>query len=396
MFDGETFRSEGGTVLVDDGRIVGVEARSAALPEGCQVTEFAGATVLPGLIDMHVHLCGDAADGALDKLSDYSDEELDAVIAKSLQDEVAGGVTTVRDLGDRQWAVVAWRDRLAAVSTDRCLPTIVASGPPITSPGGHCWNMGGEVQGRAELRAAVRERAERRVDVVKVMASGGFVTAGTEVMACQFSLDDLSLIVDEAHGCGLGVTAHAHGLPAVHQALDAGVDGIEHCTCMTETGITLSDELVGRLASAGVVVCPTLGGAAGTAPPPAVLALLARTGRSLEAGQAARRAAFARMHKGGVTIASGSDAGIGEVKPHGVLARGVGALAAGGVPVAEALASATSVAAKAAGLGPSKGRLQPGYDADLLVIDGDLGHDVEGLEQVQAVYLRGRRVPPER
>jgi imidazolonepropionase-like amidohydrolase len=256
--------------------------------------------------------------------------------------------------------------------------------------------MGGEVQGRAELRAAVRERAERRVDVVKVMASGGVMTAGTEVMACQFSLDELRLVVDEAHGLGLGVTAHAHGLPAVHQALDAGVDGIEHCSCATETGRALSDGLVGQLASAGVVVCPTLGRAAGVAPAPAVLALLARTGSTWEAGLAARRAMFARMHSGGVTLASGSDAGIAEAKPHGVLARAVGELAAGGVPVAEALASATSVAAKAAGLGPSKGRLQPGYDADLVVVDGDPGHDVEALARVQAVYLRGRGVPPER
>jgi imidazolonepropionase-like amidohydrolase len=144
-FDGEQAIPGGALVLVDGGRIVGVEPGSAPLPEGWPVTELPGATLLPGLIDAHVHLCGDSQAGALDeRLPGYGDAELDQVIAQALRRQLAAGVTTVRDLGDRRWAVLGWRDRLAAgAQVGFPCPTIVASGPPITSPGGHCWHMGG-------------------------------------------------------------------------------------------------------------------------------------------------------------------------------------------------------------------------------------------------------------
>jgi imidazolonepropionase-like amidohydrolase len=93
--------------------------------------------------------------------------------------------------------------------------------------------MGDEAQGAAALRAAIRERAERRVDVVKIISSGGVTTAGTDLLACQFCNDDVRLLIDEAHAAGLPVTVHAHGLPAVEQAIEAGADGIEHCACLT-------------------------------------------------------------------------------------------------------------------------------------------------------------------
>ncbi|MGH3823016.1 MAG: hypothetical protein ACRDRA_09320 [Pseudonocardiaceae bacterium] len=116
-----------------------------------------------------VHLGGDGLDGALDRLAHYRDEELAEVIEAALRRHLAAGVTTVRDLGDRRWSVVERRDRAAQSQGDTVYPTIVASGPPITSPRGHCWYMGGEVQGDAALRAAISKRAQRQVDVVKIM-----------------------------------------------------------------------------------------------------------------------------------------------------------------------------------------------------------------------------------
>src|SRR5262249_34400940 len=156
----------------------------------------------------------------------YSDERVDAVIEAGLRAQLAAGVTTVRDLGDRRWVTLGWRDRIADGTAGVAGPTIVAAGPPITPPAGHCWHMGGEAADAEALRAAVREHAERGADIIKVMASGGVMTAGTEVLACQYTVEELRTVADEAHARGLAVTAHAHGLPAVVHAMDAGVDGI--------------------------------------------------------------------------------------------------------------------------------------------------------------------------
>jgi len=248
--------------------------------------------------------------------------------------------------------------------------------------------MGGVAEHPGELRAAVAERAERGVDIIKVMASGGATTAGTDVLACQYSLEQLRIVVGEAHARGLAVTAHAHGLPAVIQAVDAGADGIEHCGCLTERGIEVPDELVERLAADRIIVCPTLGRNPGATPPPAMLAIQQRTGLTWQD----RQAMVGQLHAAGVIIASGVDAGISSGKPHGILAHAIADLVAGGISAADALASATSAAAGACGLADRKGRLRAGYDADLAVIDGDPLADIRALTAVQAVYLNGQAV----
>ena len=163
-FDGERFVAGGATVLVDDGLILGVEPAAYDLPSDCPVRGYDAATVLPGLIDNHVHLVTDSAPMALDRVAGYSGEEIEAVVTEALRRHLAAGVTTVRDLGDRNFNVVDRRD--AQRARDDGLPWIVASGPPVTTPGGHCCYLGGEAAGAAQLHAAVRERAERRVDVV--------------------------------------------------------------------------------------------------------------------------------------------------------------------------------------------------------------------------------------
>jgi imidazolonepropionase-like amidohydrolase len=386
-FDGERAVPGGALVLTSRGRIVGIEPASARLPDGWPLVEVPGATLLPGLVDAHVHLCGDGRDAALERLPGCSDADLAGVIEQALRQQLAAGVTTVRDLGDRRWAVLEWREWLAAGDGGPSYPTIVAAGPPITSPGGHCWHMGGEAQGAGQLRQAVQERAERHVDVVKVVASGGHTTPGTDVLACQFTPEELRVVVEEAHRRGLPVTAHAHGLPAVEPAVAAGVDGIEHCSCLTPAGIRQPDRLLEELAARRIVVCPTLGWAPGVslAIPPAMAARMAQAGITLEAF----RAAVGRLHRAGVRLVAGSDAGIAPAKAHGVLPEWVVALVAAGVPAADALASATSGAALACGLGDRKGRLRAGYDADLLLVDGDPLADAGALRRVVGVMLRG-------
>jgi imidazolonepropionase-like amidohydrolase len=227
-FDGENFRVGGGTVLMEEARIVGVEPMGYEPPSDYQLVDYGNATVLPGLIDTHVHLFGNSGVMALERVAGYSPQEIDEVVTESRRRQLAAGVTTVRDLGDRHFSVVEWRD--AQRQVDDRLPWILASGPPITTPGGHCGYLGGEVSGADEIVAAVRGRVERQVDVVKVMASGGLVTTGTDVYAPQFSIEELRLLVEQAHAAGLPVTVHAHAAPTVDQAVAVGVDGIEHAS----------------------------------------------------------------------------------------------------------------------------------------------------------------------
>jgi imidazolonepropionase-like amidohydrolase len=383
-FDGERFLDGGALVLVEDGVIAGVEPAGAAPPEGCAVTEVPGGTLLPGLVDTHVHLCGDGGPRALDQIPELDPAELDAVVTAAEQACLRAGVTTVRDLGDHRWTV------LERAGRDGVRPTVVAAGPPITSPRGHCWSMGGETVGVEALRRAVRERAERGAGVVKVMASGGVLTPGTDVTACQFTLEELRALVDEAHRLGLPVTAHAHGLPAVERSLAAGVDGIEHCSCLTATGPRLPAELGAALSAAGTCVCPTVGFVPGIDPPPHVRARMQAVGATVEQ----HLPHVAELYRAGVTLLAGTDAGVGPPKPHGQVAQAVADLVDRcAVPLAEALTAATARAARACGLGSSTGRLAAGYDADLLLVDGDVTIDVTALQRPRAVVSRGREVP---
>ena len=390
-FDGEDFRAGGATVLVDDAGIVGVEPLRYEPPSDCDLVDYGDATVLPGLIDTHVHLVGDSRVMALERLAEYSPEEIDAVVIESLRRQLAAGVTTVRDLGDWHFNVVERRD--AQRQVDDGMPWIIASGPPITTPGGHCGYLGGEVSGADEIVAAVRERAELRVDVVKVMASGGMATTGSDVFVPQFPIEELRLLVEQAHAAGLPVTAHAHSAAAVDQAVAAGVEGIEHASSRA------TEEQLAALAASGIAVCPTLGGfntkslAALLAVAPRFQQIFADAGLTPESYLEIRMSALRRMTTFGIQLISGDDAGIGPDKAHGTYAEAVIELGqvTGTVP---ALVAASSDPAAAIGLGRSKGRLRRGYDADLLVVGGDLAADLTALRDVRQVVLRGMPVSP--
>jgi imidazolonepropionase-like amidohydrolase len=387
VFDGARLIPGGAVILLRDGSIEAVDQRSNTPPAGYDVSAFDNATVLPGLIDMHVHLCCDNSVGAVESLGSASDEHVAATIEESIGMQLRAGVTTVRDLGDRSWTVVERRDRtrpdMAPIA-----PTILASGPPITTMSGHCASWGGEADGMAGLSEAVATRAERGVDVVKIMASGGVNTFETDPSRSQFTEEELRLVVDKAHQAGLPVTAHAHAREAVERSIAAGVDGIEHCTCLTSDGPRMDDQLLDLLASRGVFVCPTLGRIPSSVIPPGVAERFRAIG--LEPGEHAKR--IGRAHRAGVKIVTGMDAGIAPGKCHGSLAYSIAALVDGGVSTSDAIASATSEAAAALGLGKRKGWLRSGYDADLIVVDGDPVSDVSALTRVLAVFVGGNRL----
>jgi len=392
MFDGSGFSNGGVTVLIDQGRILDVRTGFGAVPDGCGLIEHPQTTVLPGLIDSHVHLVCDSELGALDRVAGFTDDELDAVISDGLRRQLDAGVTTVRDLGDRRFSVVDRRDRQRAGSTADPEPTILASGPPLTSPRGHCHYMGGEVSGQPAIAAAIDERAERGVDIVKVMASGGMATMGTDVMTPQFPLEDLRFMVDRAHAAGLGVTAHAHALPAVEFAVAAGVDGIEHCSCLTPTGPVLPDDLLASLSSSGIVV----GGALGAPPlqaienfPPNVREMMEMAGITPESVRERILQLRGRMYRAGVRFVAGADSGIAPQMAHGRLSSAVSFFVEAGATAVDALASATSISADACGVGDRKGFLRKGYDADLILVDGDPRQDIGAIKNVRSVVLGG-------
>ena len=241
--------------------------------------------------------------------------------------------------------------------------------------------------------AAVRERVERRVDVVKVMASGGMATTGSDVFVPQFLIEELRLLVEQAHAAGLPVTAHAHSAAAVDQGVAAGVEGIEHASSRA------TEEQLGALAASGIAVCPTLGGfntkslAALLAVAPRFQQIFADAGLTPESYLEIRMSALRRMTTFGVRLISGDDAGIGPDKAHGRYAEAVIELEQV-TDTMPALVAASSDAAAAIGLGRSKGRLLRGYDADLLVVGGDLAADLTALRDVRQVVLRGVPVSP--
>ena len=387
-FDGTRFLPGGATVLLDGDRIVGVETGRVEVSDGVEVTEHAG-TVLPGLIDCHTHLVADATYGALERAAAMSDEAIDTVIADSLHAHVVAGVTTVRDLGDRGFCTLTFRDRPG-------LPRVVAAGPPLTTSGGHCHFLGGVMDG--DVRAAVAEHAERGVDVIKVMASGGFATPGSDQLGAQFTVAQLAAVVDEAHAAGLPVVAHAHSLLSMQNALAAGVDGIEHFSGLTSGGARIDDEVLDEAARRHVYVDLTMGNdrdlhASMPAPPPPIAELMARLGViSFDQLYASQFAVLTRLRQHGVAVITGVDSGMGPPKRHGNAWRTVGELMEGGYPVEEALAAATAQAAAACGLAGQTGRLAAGYAADILVTDGDLAQDISLLSRPRQVLVRGTPV----
>ncbi|MET7992930.1 amidohydrolase family protein [Amycolatopsis sp. NPDC005232] len=360
---------DGGAVLVRDGEIVAVgrpdEVAAAAVDP--VVRDFPDATVLAGLFNSHVHLCFDATREMLPNFLASADTDVANGAEERLGQLLRSGVTTVRDLGGRTVVKPAGG------------PRVLAAGPPLTVPDGHCHFFGGVVSSDAEIRARIDANAAAGADVIKVMAGGGQITpGGAEMWESQFDARQLGVVVSQAARRGLTVAAHAHGADAIADCVEAGVSTIEHCTFMTGPQQTdLRPEVARRMAKGGVSACSTS----------------SRNWRMMveRMGEDLARRVYGRLpwlEEHGVRLLSGTDAGL----PGSTFDDPVGALELYewlGFSRRRILEIATEDSAAGLGLGSVTGRLEPGLAADLLVVDGDPLAELAALGKPLLVMARG-------
>lgn len=369
-----------GAVLIDGETITAVGSRAEVEQ---QVTGAArrldrpDSTVVPGLINCHVHLCFDTSTDPVGTLVATDDDVLLQDMAVRAQQLLQAGVTTARDLGDRGGLTIQLRDAVIRGATTG--PRLLVAGAPLTPPGGHCWFLGGEVDGTDAIRAQVRHNARRGADVIKVMASGGQLTPDSPAMwEAQFSTEQLRVVVEEAAVAGLPVAAHAHGTEAIGSAVAAGVTTIEHCTWMGPDGIDRRADIAADMAARGIYAC----------------AASSRNWRILveKAGPEQAEQIYGRLPwlaELGVPLITGTDAGL----PNSVFNDFVGALELYeylGFTPSRILEMATVTSAAALGLAGHVGEIRAGYSADLLVVQGDPRVGLDALRNRQLVLTRGR------
>jgi imidazolonepropionase-like amidohydrolase len=371
----------GRAVVVDGDRIAEVVAEAPARAE--RVLDLGGLTLLPGLINCHVHLC---LSGDADPARTMAEESYAATTIRALVNArrtVEAGVTTVRDLGGREYAEIAVRDAVRAGTVPG--PRVLCAGRAVCMTGGHGWRMlGRQADGVDDVRKAVREQLRAGADVIKLVATGGVMTPGVDPRAAQLTLDELRAGVDEAHRARRRAAAHAMAEEGIAWCLDAGLDTIEH-------GVYLTEALVRRMAQQGTALVATLvaphaiveGGVAAGIPEFAVKKSVAVRERHTESFRLALRA--------GVAIAAGTDAGT-PLNPHGTLVPELALMVAAGMAPLDAIRAATAVSARVLGLEEETGRVAPGLAADLVAVEGDPTADVKALDAVRLVIAGGRTV----
>ncbi|WP_405523572.1 amidohydrolase family protein [Streptomyces canus] len=381
---------DSGTYLEDGAILIEGDSITAVGPRA-QIAEQAGSdavhvvfpegTVVPGLIDAHVHLAFDGGTDPVATLHESSDETLLKDMRRRAEQLLLSGVTTARDLGDRNGLALRLDEEIARGSTPG--PRIISAGTPATPPGGHCHFLGGEVSGVDEVRDLVRRNITAGVGVIKAMVTGGGLTKdGPKSWQSQFTPEELQALVDEAHQAGLPVAAHAHGTDGITAAVEAGVDTIEHCTWMTNDGFDLRQDVLKQIIDRDIAICPAV------SPHWQMLPRFFGEERAAAMFDLVRQ-----MAEAGAKLIAGTDAGVQRAGFDG-LVPALSFYAHLGLPNSRILDMATTDAADALGLGETTGRIAPGYRADLLAVDGDPLEDLGALKTVRAVFAQGRLHEP--
>jgi imidazolonepropionase-like amidohydrolase len=380
-------------ILVEAGRIKAVLPGDAPVPTGAKLVDLSDATVLPGLIDSHVHLTGDPG-GAFWQEAVETTEHASLVGAKNALLTVKAGFTTVRDLGSSKLSGFALRDAVREGLVPG--PRIVAAGNAVSIIGGHgdtsgfrpevnaALSEGQTCTGPVECAARVREFSKRGADVIKITATGGVLSQQGRGLGQHFTAEEMKAIVTTATSLGLKVAAHAHGDDGIRGAAEAGVASIEH-------GTYASPATLAVMKAKGTFMVPTL---------MALTGLNDRVGRNIYTPVVEKKARdtltmwgkqVQASQKAGVRIAFGTDAGVFE---HG---RNAGEFALmvekGGMTQKAALVAATTGAAELLGLENEIGTIAPGKAADIIAVSGDPLTDPKSLEKMRFVMAAGRTIP---
>ncbi len=379
-------------ILVTGKNITWVKPVSQAkIPQNARVIDLGNFTVLPGLIDSHVHLTGQ-----LEKNWRYKvfEESAPFVALKSVQfarRTLEAGFTTCRNVGADEFVDVALRDAINKGYVEG--PRLLVATHAIGITGGHCDLNGfrpdvfggprdyrtGVADGPDEVRKAVRYAVKNGADVIKTCATGGVLSSGDGVGATQYSLEELKVLVEEATKAGRKVAAHAHGTEGIKLAVRAGVTSIEH-------GSILDEEAVDLMLQHHTFLVPTL--YVGDA-----VLRMAKAGKMPEFARRKAAQIVPLMHKSfrlalkkGVKIAFGTDAG---VFPHGQNAREFAVMVREGMTPMQAIISATQTAAELLGLSDKIGSLEAGKLADIVAVPGNPLKDIRAMEKVAFVMKAG-------
>ena len=382
------------TIVVRDGKVAQVLPGFVAPPAGARLVDLRDRFVLPGLVDMHVHLWGVGGDPMRERLNalttDDADDMMQAVVnAKTTLD---AGFTTVRDLGGNPRGIRALRDAVARGDVEG--PTIVNAGRMVSVTGGHGDGTNGLAEewadavhqhqintcdGPDDCRRAVRAQVGMGAQVIKFAATGGVLSNVAGGLGRAMTPEEMSAIVTTAHALGRKVAAHSHAAEGTKAALEAGVDSIEH-------GTFIDDETVKLFKAKGAYLVPTmiapltaLAQARGGQLPPATIP-------KAEAAAAAAAESHARAIRAGVKIAFGTDTGVSK---HGDNAKEFALMVRAGMTPAQAIRAATVSAADLLGRSAELGTLEPGHAADLIAVTGSPLDDVTRLERVDFVMHRG-------
>jgi imidazolonepropionase-like amidohydrolase len=392
---GETPRSDMAMLIVDG--VIAEVRPFAELPDGeaANVSDHSTATVVPGFVDAHVHLlftCDVDHERTRAGVETSRPAELALVGARNAIECLLGGVTTVRDCGDTDFITLDIRDAVKAGTMPG--PRILAAGPPLTTTGGHLHWCGNTVDSTDEIRRATRQLCSRGVDLVKVMASGGNMTRGSNKLLPQFETAELELIVSEAHRLGRRVAAHALNTESIRRAVRAGVDTIEHCTRVDANGDPDIDlDVVKEMAQRSVSATITMAGISRALLPDIgevgdeeqkAARAMSRTGRLFDDLEWARI-----MRAAGVHLSVASDGGV-RFTPFRRFDQTIECAMIGlGLSASEAIAMATLRAAESLGIDDQVGSIDNGKRADLVVIDGLIDDQSTRLGAVRQVWRDG-------
>ncbi len=343
-------------------------------------------TLLPGLINMHTHMSFSAGASVFD---DHQQESYETKLIRAvgnLNAALRTGVTTVRDCGTLNGIAFAVR---AAIECGTMIgPRVIASGDGITTTGGHLWFCGVEADSEVEVRRAVRSQVKAGADFIKVFATGGNTTPGTNPLAAQYTESEMCALTEEARRLGKTVASHAHGTPGVRTSIAARVTTIEHCSFLQPTGNMYEPDQGRQIADAGIYVCPTMFRGRGKV----LLRDEPHDSPQVKEYLDQREARFRlvrQLVEQGVQIVSGSDAGVAFNEFTDYPGDLIFAVEGTDFSPVYILKSATSVAAESLGRS-DLGVVAPGKSADLLAVQGNPLQDIRALNHPRLVVSRGR------